>query len=104
MLQLIKNIEKLPYPEGYYWEYPGEPPSIGVPYGKTRDFFYSGHTGLMVYCWLLYSRRKQPSNLEIIAKYISFVGIWFVMFALLITRVHFSIDIVAAWIFCFWLF
>jgi hypothetical protein len=35
------------YPEGYLWDYPGFP-SIFIPYGKTNDFFYSGHVGLCV--------------------------------------------------------
>ena len=32
------------FPEGYLWEYPGFI-SLTVPYGKTNDFFYSGHVG-----------------------------------------------------------
>lgn len=31
-------------PQGYNWAYPGVF-SIFVPYGKTADFFYSGHIG-----------------------------------------------------------
>ena len=32
------------FPDGYMWDYPGFP-SIVIPYGKTNDFFYSGHVG-----------------------------------------------------------
>ena len=39
---LILNLHHMPYPQGYIWEYPGFP-SLFVPYGKTADFFFSGH-------------------------------------------------------------
>ncbi len=35
------------YPDGYLWEFPGFY-SITVPYGKTNDFFFSGHVGCCV--------------------------------------------------------
>ena len=39
------------YPDGYLWDFPGFY-SITVPYGKTNDFFFSGHIGccLINYC------------------------------------------------------
>ena len=38
------------FPEGYLWDFPGIY-SITVPYGKTNDFFYSGHIGCAVICY-----------------------------------------------------
>ena len=39
------------YPDGYLWDFPGFY-SITVPYGRTNDFYYSGHVGCCViqYC------------------------------------------------------
>ena len=54
---LIQNSYKLPYPEGIYWADQGVP-SLGVPYGITRDFFYSGHTGFMVFSVGLWSATR----------------------------------------------
>ena len=34
-------------PKGYNWGYPGVM-SVFVPYGKTADFFYSGHVGTCI--------------------------------------------------------
>jgi hypothetical protein len=41
---IVQKLFLLRYPEGYLWDYPGFP-SLVVPYGKTNDFFYSGHVG-----------------------------------------------------------
>lgn len=41
---LVQKLFLMRYPEGYLWDYPGFP-SLVVPYGKTNDFFYSGHIG-----------------------------------------------------------
>lgn len=90
----LKNIEKLPYPEGIFWEDPGFPPSIGVPYGIARDFFYSGHTGFMLFCCIYWGRLKLP-----VLAWFSRLGLVFVILVLLATRVHYIIDVVAAVIF-----
>jgi len=41
---VVQKIFLMKFPEGYIWEYPGFP-SLTVPYGRTNDFFYSGHIG-----------------------------------------------------------
>lgn len=41
------------YPEGYLWDFPGVY-SITVPYGRTNDFFFSGHIGCCVICYCEY--------------------------------------------------
>ena len=38
-------------PDGYNWGFPGVM-SIFVPYGTTNDFFYSGHIGICMICFL----------------------------------------------------
>jgi len=43
----------MPYPPGII-SYQPVVPCFSVPYGITRDFFYSGHTGLMVYSYFLW--------------------------------------------------
>ena len=93
---LIQNSYKLPYPEGIYWADQGVP-SLGVPYGITRDFFYSGHTGFMVFSVGLWSTTRFK-----MMKYFMVAGLAQVIWLLLITRVHYTIDIVAGWIFSEW--
>jgi hypothetical protein len=45
MLRAITtNIFLIEMPQGYNWAFPGFF-SLFVPYGKTADFFYSGHIG-----------------------------------------------------------
>ena len=39
------------FPQGYFWDYPGFP-SLVIPYGRTSDFFFSGHTGFLTICCL----------------------------------------------------
>jgi hypothetical protein len=69
-----------------------------VPYGITRDFFYSGHSGLMVIC-ILFWRRLGYRRLEFVT-----VGFAFhVVLVLLSTRVHYSIDVVAAVVVALWM-
>ena len=41
---ITTNIFQIEMPKGYNWAFPGFF-SIFVPYGKTADFFYSGHIG-----------------------------------------------------------
>jgi len=48
---------KMRYPEGYLWEFPGFY-SLTVPYGKTNDFFFSGHIACCVVNMLEYRANK----------------------------------------------
>jgi hypothetical protein len=86
----------MPYPNGYIFEGPGIP-SFAVPYGVARDFFYSGHTGFMVFCCSVWS--LTPSKFM---KYFLIIGTIQVIAMLLITRVHYSIDIFAGFLFSRW--
>lgn len=92
-----QNIEKLPYPPRTIWNAPPFP-SLFVPYGITRDFFYSGHTGLMLFCILWWHKLKYQS-----LKWMSIIGLAQVIVVLIGTRVHYTIDILGAIIFANWL-
>ena len=84
------------YPEGYLWDFPGFY-SITVPYGKTNDFFYSGHTGTLTLILLEFISLKQ--RVLAILVFISWV---FMLNMLLITKVHYLVDIVGGLIFSIW--
>ncbi len=72
--------------------------SFTVPYGITRDFFYSGHTGMMFFCSLWW---KQLGHQWIFR--ISLLLTIFVVLVLLSTRVHYSIDIIGGVFFTLWI-
>jgi len=46
---IMQKLFFICYPEGYLWDFPGFY-SLTVPYGRTNDFFYSGHVGCCVIC------------------------------------------------------
>eukprot|EP01017_Pseudomicrothorax_dubius_P016708 TRINITY_DN1891_c0_g1_i27.p1 TRINITY_DN1891_c0_g1~~TRINITY_DN1891_c0_g1_i27.p1 ORF type:complete len:231 (+),score=19.03 TRINITY_DN1891_c0_g1_i27:59-751(+) len=46
---MVMNLALLGFPHGYVWDHPGFP-SIVVPYGRTSDFFFSGHCGFLMIC------------------------------------------------------
>jgi hypothetical protein len=93
---ITKNIERFPYPPGIRWDAPFIP-SFTVPYGITRDYFYSGHTGLMLFCTFWWQKLGYTWLYRF-----SLTLTPFVVLVLLSTRVHYSIDIIAAIIFTFW--
>ena len=90
---LILNIFQMTFPEGYNFQYPGFP-SIAVCYLATNDFFYSGHIGFPIIFALEYNR-KGEKYLTIPCLIISFLeGTMMV-----ITRGHYSIDLIFGIIF-----
>lgn len=44
------GIFHMRFPVGYYWSDPNFF-SISVPYGRTSDFFFSGHCGFLSICF-----------------------------------------------------
>ena len=86
----MKNILMFPFPEGMYWEDQGIW-SLAVPYGKARDFFYSGHTGFIVF----FIQSVEDSRARIVATAI----LIYVIILLIITRVHYIIDIIGGALF-----
>ena len=91
-------------PNGFYWEYPGFP-SIAVPYGATNDFFYSGHVGACVLCYLEYrdiSKLRSGQSVRTwgqkVAKFMQYLAVFSLpcqVFILLTTRGHYTIDMIA---------
>jgi len=84
----LQRVFRLSFPDHYIFGDPGFF-SIGVPYFKTSDFFYSGHVGLSTICFLEFKKDKSMF-LEIFAV----VGTFYNFFVLLVTRAHYFIDLV----------
>lgn len=97
---LIQKTFLMRYPEGYLWENPGFP-SITVPYGKTNDFFFSGHVGGAVIMTIEYFRlmREIPTwNWKLFMKIMTIVGVITTIlqvFLMIFLRGHYSIDMFA---------
>ena len=81
------------YPEGYLWEFPGFY-SITVPYGKTNDFFFSGHVGCCVINYLEF----RSIGWHRIARF-SLVTCVFQIALMVCLRGHYFIDLISGIIF-----
>ncbi|EAR82185.1 PAP2 family protein (macronuclear) [Tetrahymena thermophila SB210] len=80
----------LRFPDGYYWDDP-HVPSIVVPYGRTSDFFYSGHCGFLNLCALEWLRSGKSNYFKIVQLVNAYMAI-----VMLIFRIHYMIDITTA--------
>jgi|Transcript_21313 hypothetical protein len=71
-----------------------------VYYGESSDFFYSGHVGVT-----LFLSMENFHNNNLITGVFSFVLMMFNAFLMIITRSHYTIDIIAGIIFAhyFWI-
>jgi hypothetical protein len=74
------------YPPGYIWGYPGFP-SLFVPYDITCDFYFSGHTGILV----IFLLNNWVRGRKILALFVGAFGI-FMVTLLMIYQAHYSID------------
>lgn len=96
---ITTNIYKVEMPQGYNWAFPGVF-SIFVPYGKTADFFFSGHIGGCMILYLEFDANGQ--------RWWSIYAI-FVMccqiFTMIALRSHYTVDMLAGIIFAhyFWI-
>ena len=81
------------YPEGYLWDFPGFY-SITVPYGKTNDFYYSGHVGCCLICFLEYKANGWNKF-----AYFSLFTLIFQGTLMICLRGHYSIDIFGGLVF-----
>ncbi len=82
------------------WHSPGFV-SLTVPYDHTRDFFFSGHTGSLTIILLEFSQLT-INNSKKIAGYVwvlTFICLIYMMNLLIITRVHYTADIIGGLIF-----
>jgi len=83
----------LPFDDYIVWHSPGFL-SFTVPYDRTRDFFFSGHTASLsiVMMEMFYLRWYWVGGF-------AFLNLVFMMNFLIISRVHYTIDIIAGLIF-----
>jgi hypothetical protein len=86
-------------PEGYNWGWPGWF-SITVPYGKTDDFFYSGHVGV---CMIMYLEFSAVGWYWMSIYSLFTMG--FQIILMLALRSHYTIDIISGIVFAhyFWI-
>lgn len=90
---IVQQTFQFGYPEGFIWEDPGMP-SIVVGYMKTNDFFFSGHVGLPT---ITAFELKWEKKYAISA--LSFCITLFETFLVIISRVHFNIDVIVGVLF-----
>lgn len=87
------------YTDGYLWDFPGFY-SITVPYGKTNDFFFSGHIGCCMICFCEFKAHGWKK----FAVFSLFTMLF--QFTLMISlRGHYMIDLISGIVFAhyFWL-
>lgn len=84
---IIQNIFAMSFPSGGIWEYPGFP-SLVIPYGLARDFYFSGHCGFLAIntCYMF-----DLGRIKTAIAYMIFMP--YVIYILLATRIHYTIDI-----------
>ena len=87
----IQAILKFPFPKNIAWRAPPVP-SIFVPYDMTRDFFFSGHTGLAILLTMEVERFRLPKWLL----YLSYWMIAWMPLMLISTRIHYTIDVLSS--------
>lgn len=87
--QSVELLSRIPAPDGMIWRYPGFP-SLLVDYHVMSDFFFSGHTAIIVYAIAELSQLRQ--------RWVTAAGIasvLFVMVALFSLRAHYTMDVYA---------
>jgi hypothetical protein len=84
---IIQAIFAMSFPDGSVWDDPGFP-SVVIPYGLARDFYFSGHCGFLAIniCYMLDMGRKKTAILYMLL-------MPYIIFILLAPRVHYTIDI-----------
>ena len=87
------------YPDGYLWDFPGIY-SMTVPYGSTNDFFYSGHIGCCMLCFLEFRASKWTHW-----AYYSLITMIAQAMLMIALRGHYVIDLISGVIFAhyFWM-
>lgn len=81
------------YPDGYLWEFPGVY-SLTVPYGKSNDFFYSGHVSTAVIVTLEF-RANRENYMTIFSTVTTLCQI----LLMIVLRGHYLIDLLSGLIF-----
>jgi len=89
--QICQFTIEFPIPEGIYFQDPGFP-SVFVTYDVKTDFFFSGHTSLMVVCALDIIRRNRNIFLTLLMAALCI----FQMGVVLVFRFHYIPDVITA--------
>ena len=84
---IVQANFRMRFPEGGIWDFPGIP-SLTVPYGLTRDFYFSGHCGFLTMNAYIMFRDGRKRTFALLCGAIFYVG-----FVLVLFRIHYSIDI-----------
>ena len=95
---IIQNMFSFGMPNDYIWGFPGMY-SLVVSYYPINDFFYSGHVGSCLISYLEF--RRDGCH---IMKKIAFSAIFIEAFVLLVTRAHYSIDLIGGVVFAHYLY
>jgi len=90
---LVQKMYQMPYPDKYIFADPGFY-SLTVSYLKTNDFFFSGHVGIPLLCAHEY-KVNNLNSLMIFCIFASFLE----AFVMISTGGHYSVDILAGWLF-----
>ena len=94
----IQSIFKVGKPEGYDWDYPGFF-SIYSPYGKTNDFFYSGHCGI---CYIFFLEFWSVG--WYFSSAFAFLVMLLEIFVMIALRSHYTVDIISGMAFAHYFF
>jgi membrane-associated phospholipid phosphatase len=70
-------------------------PTILVAYDRTSDFFFSGHTGHTLLLLLEVYALNMPKWIKIFMK----IELAFMIFMLISSRVHYTLDVIGGFIF-----
>eukprot|EP01016_Furgasonia_blochmanni_P004460 TRINITY_DN11734_c0_g1_i2.p1 TRINITY_DN11734_c0_g1~~TRINITY_DN11734_c0_g1_i2.p1 ORF type:complete len:375 (-),score=46.75 TRINITY_DN11734_c0_g1_i2:394-1416(-) len=84
---LVQQVVMMGFPQGYLWESPGFP-SLVVPYGRTSDFYFSGHCGFLMICaceWWELGHKFVACIVHVVNLYMAYVMVVF--------QIHYTIDI-----------
>lgn len=88
--QVMQGLCALPKPNNMIWHYPGFP-SLMVTYGVANDFFFSAHTAIAVFGATELARLGRRS--------LQGLGVFIIAFevtAVLVLRVHYTMDVFTA--------
>ena len=90
---LIMGMFLMRFPEGHVFVSPGFP-SLTITYAKTSDFFFSGHVGFATFSAL---ENRYYENYPLMC--LSIVTVIVESFTMIVTRGHYSIDIISGIVF-----
>lgn len=90
---LIMGMFLMRFPEGHIFKSPGFP-SLTITYARTSDFFFSGHVGFATFSAL---ENRFYENFPMM--YFSIFTVLVESFTMIVTRGHYSIDIISGIVF-----